>query len=67
MVSLEQQERTVFLNSQYHDNTELIHRLSESLLHDIQILNLAPKDLCDAKLYIQDKGNTHFIYIQSIN
>ncbi|KAG2202108.1 hypothetical protein INT47_008080 [Mucor saturninus] len=55
MVSLEQQERTVFLNSQYHDNAELIQRLCESLLQDIQILNLAPKDLDDAKQYIQDK------------
>lgn len=56
MVSLEQQERAVFLNSQYQDNSEVIHRLKDTLLHDIDTLDLAPKDLSDAKQYIQDKG-----------
>lgn len=56
MVSLEQQERVVFLNSQYQDNSELIQRLSEKLLQDIHSLGLTPKDFSDAKEYIQDKG-----------
>ncbi|GAA5810265.1 hypothetical protein MFLAVUS_003685 [Mucor flavus] len=55
MVSLEQQERVVFLNSQYQDNSELIHRLSKKLLQDIHSLGLTPKDFSDAKEYIQDK------------
>ncbi|MBM6387624.1 MAG: hypothetical protein JSY10_27195 [Paenibacillus sp.] len=65
MVTLEQQERVVFLNSQYQDNSELIHRLSEKLLQDIHSLGLTPKDFSDAKEYIQDKGFTIYIFFFS--
>lgn len=56
MVSLEEQEKVVFFNSQYQDNSELINRLQEKLLRDINSLNLSKMDLLDTKEYLQDKG-----------
>jgi hypothetical protein len=56
MVLLELQEKVVFLNSQYQDNSELINRLQDKLLRNINMLDLSKKDLLDAKEFTQDKG-----------
>ncbi|KAF1796629.1 hypothetical protein V8B55DRAFT_1368742 [Mucor lusitanicus] len=55
MVSLEQQEKVVFLNSQYQDNSELIARMQETLLKDIVLLKLTVDELHDTKEYLKDK------------
>lgn len=56
MVALEEQEKLVFLTSQYEDNEELIHRLQTKLLDEVATLDLSPKDLQDTQDYLQDKG-----------
>ena len=61
MVSLEQQEKVVFLNSQYQDNSELISRLQETLLKDIVLMKLTIDELHDTKEYLKDKGNHDII------
>lgn len=61
MVSLEQQEKVVFLNSQYQDNSELIARLQDTLLKDIVLMKLSIDELNDTKEYIKDKGNHDII------
>ncbi|KAL9549430.1 hypothetical protein MBANPS3_005212 [Mucor bainieri] len=55
MVSLEQQEKVVFLNSQYQDNSELISRMQETLLKDIVLMKLTVDELNDTKEYLKDK------------
>lgn len=61
MVSLEQQEKVVFLNSQYQDNNELIARVQDTLLKDIVLMKLSIDELNDTKEYIKDKGNHDII------
>ncbi|KAK4509334.1 uncharacterized protein ATC70_007685 [Mucor velutinosus] len=56
MVSLEQQEKVVFLNSQYQDNSELISRMQETLLKDIVLMKLTVDELNDTKEYLRDKA-----------
>ncbi|EPB92928.1 hypothetical protein HMPREF1544_00002 [Mucor circinelloides 1006PhL] len=55
MASLEQQEKVVFLNSQYQDNSELISRMQETLLKDIVLMKLSIDELNDTKEYLKDK------------
>lgn len=61
MVSLEQQEKVVFLNSQYQDNSELIARLQDTLSKDIVLMKLPIDELNVTKEYIKDKGNHDII------
>ncbi|KAI8638046.1 hypothetical protein BD408DRAFT_374165 [Parasitella parasitica] len=55
MASLKQQEKVVFLNSQYQDNSELITRLQDILLSDIVSMELTINELYDTTEYIKDK------------
>jgi len=63
MASLEQQEKVVFLNSQYQDNSELISRMQETLLKDIVLMKLSIDELNDTKEYLKDKGNYDIIQL----
>ena len=56
MVSLEEQENVVFMNSQYEDNKELIDRLQTKLLDEVESLDLSIDDLNDTKEYLKDRG-----------
>jgi dsRNA-specific ribonuclease len=68
MVSLEEQEKVVFLNSQYNDNKELIDRLQIKLVENITKLDLSPQDLQDTQEYLQDKGTkTYSVHLVKNN
>lgn len=65
MVALEEQEKLVFITSQYEDNKELIQRLQHKLLKEVTTLDLSSKDFKDTKEYLQDKGMS-FLYCISL-
>lgn len=58
MPTLEQQEKILYINSQYKQNIQLIQTVQHELKQKIiGLLHLSTHDLYYAEEYIKDKGN----------
>lgn len=59
------QEKTVLLNSQYIEYSQVIQHVADRLLRDVELLDMSPIELAHAKDFVRDHGKYICIDLQS--
>jgi hypothetical protein len=67
MPTLEQQEKILYINSQYKQNNQLIQTVQHELEQKIiGLMHRSTHDLYYAEEYIKDKGNISYYNLKNI-